>query len=60
MAKRVTSEDVLLREYHTWLRLERGYSPNTIEGLCFFISFVNFDASNLGISTEHAPRQKVT
>ena len=22
----------LLREYHTWLRLERGYSPNTIEG----------------------------
>jgi len=25
------SDTNLLREYHTWLRLERGYSPNTIE-----------------------------
>ena len=32
MAKTVTSDTALLREYHTWLRLERGYSPNTIEG----------------------------
>lgn len=32
MAKPLTSDEVLLREYHTWLRLERGYSPNTIEG----------------------------
>ena len=32
MAKTVKNEDALLREYHTWLRLERGYSPNTIEG----------------------------
>ena len=32
MAKTVTNTDELLREYHTWLRLERGYSPNTIEG----------------------------
>lgn len=32
MAKAVKSDTELLREYHTWLRLERGYSPNTIEG----------------------------
>ena len=32
MAKTVTSDEQLLKEYHTWLRLERGYSPNTIEG----------------------------
>jgi len=32
MAKELKSEEALLREYHTWLRLERGYSPNTIEG----------------------------
>lgn len=31
MAKTVKPEQ-LLREYHTYLRLERGYSPNTIEG----------------------------
>lgn len=32
MAKQISSDSNLLREYHTWLRLERGYSPNTIEG----------------------------
>ena len=32
MAKKITSTEALLKEYHTWLRLERGYSPNTIEG----------------------------
>ena len=32
MAKTVKNPESLLREYHTWLRLERGYSPNTIEG----------------------------
>ena len=32
MSKEVKSDKDLLREYHTWLRLERGYSPNTIEG----------------------------
>lgn len=32
MAKTITSDEALRREYHTWLRLERGYSPNTIEG----------------------------
>ena len=31
MAKTITSEEALLKEYHTWLRLERGYSPNTVE-----------------------------
>ena len=32
MVKKVTSDEAVLKEYHTWLRLERGYSPNTIEG----------------------------
>ena len=32
MGKTITSDEALLKEYHTWLRLERGYSPNTIEG----------------------------
>lgn len=32
MGKTVTSDTALLKEYHTWLRLERGYSPNTVEG----------------------------
>ncbi|MBQ6791221.1 MAG: tyrosine recombinase [Paludibacteraceae bacterium] len=31
MGKTVTSDQELLREYHTYLRLERSYSPNTIE-----------------------------
>ena len=31
MGKTVTSDEALRKEYHTWLRLERGYSPNTIE-----------------------------
>ena len=32
MVKKVTSDEALRKEYHTWLRLERGYSPNIIEG----------------------------
>ena len=32
MAKQISSDSDIRREYHTWLRLERGYSPNTIEG----------------------------
>ena len=32
MVKAMTSDEALLKEYHTWLRLERGYSANTIEG----------------------------
>ena len=32
MAKKVTSDEALLKEYRTYLRLERNYSPNTIEG----------------------------
>ena len=32
MAKTIKSDEALLREYHTYLRLERGYSPNTVEG----------------------------
>lgn len=32
MAKTIKSDTDLLREYHTYLRLERGFSPNTIEG----------------------------
>ena len=32
MAKVNKSAEQLLKEYHTFLRLERGYSPNTVEG----------------------------
>ena len=32
MAKTIKSDIELLKEYHTYLRLERGFSPNTIEG----------------------------
>ena len=32
MAKTISSDTDLRREYHTYLRLERGYSPNTVEG----------------------------
>ena len=32
MAKEIKNDEALLKEYHTWLRLERGYSPNTVEG----------------------------
>lgn len=32
MAKEITSDEALIKEYHTWLRLERGYSINTVEG----------------------------
>jgi len=31
MGKAITSDEQLLKEYHTWLRLERGFSPNTVE-----------------------------
>lgn len=31
MAEKIKPDTDLLREYHTWLRLERGYSPNTVE-----------------------------
>ena len=32
MVKKITSDEQLRKEYHTYLRLERGYSPNTVEG----------------------------
>ena len=32
MAQKIKTDIDLRREYHTWLRLERGYSPNTVEG----------------------------
>ena len=32
MVKKMTSDEQLRKEYHTYLRLERGYSPNTVEG----------------------------
>ena len=31
MANQVSNDTNLLREYHSWLRLERGFSPNTVE-----------------------------
>ncbi|MBO5619059.1 MAG: tyrosine recombinase [Paludibacteraceae bacterium] len=32
MAEKMKSEDELLRQYHSYLRLEKGFSQNTIEG----------------------------
>lgn len=32
MGKEITPDEALLKEYHTWLLLERGYSLNTVEG----------------------------
>ena len=32
MVKTITSDEQLRKEYHTYLRLERGFSPNTVEG----------------------------
>ena len=52
MAKAITS-DSLRREYHTWLRLERGYSPNTIEGYEMDLDKLLTYAKDHGIDCVH-------
>ena len=53
MAKTVTSDELLLKEYHTWLRLERGYSPNTIEGYEMDLDKLRTYAKEHGIDFVH-------
>lgn len=53
MAKQVTSDTELRREYHTWLRLERGYSLNTIEGYEMDLDKLRSYAEEHGINFVH-------
>ena len=53
MAKTLTSDEELLREYHTWLRLERGYSPNTIEGYEMDLEKLRNYANEHGVDFVH-------
>ena len=53
MAKPLTSDEALLREYHTWLRLERGYSPNTIEGYEMDLAKLRTYAQEHGLDFVH-------
>jgi integrase/recombinase XerD len=53
MAKQVTSDTSLLREYHTWLRLERGFSPNTIEAYEMDLDKLRSYAKENGIDFVH-------
>ena len=53
MAKQMTSDTSLLREYHTWLRLERGYSPNTVEAYEMDLGKLREYATEHGIDFVH-------
>ena len=53
MAKQMTSDTSLLREYHTWLRLERGYSPNTVEAYEMDLDKLSEYATEHGIDFVH-------
>lgn len=53
MAKKITSDEHLRREYHTWLRLERGYSPNTIEGYEMDLDKLRTYAKEHGLDIVH-------
>ena len=53
MAKITSSDEQLLREYHTWLRLERGYSPNTIEGYEMDLEKLRTYANEHGVDFVH-------
>ena len=49
----MTSDTSLLREYHTWLRLERGYSPNTVEAYEMDLDKLREYATEHGIDFVH-------
>lgn len=51
MAKAVSTD--IYREYRTWLRLERGYSPNTIEGYEMDLERLRAYADELGLDVVH-------
>lgn len=51
MAKAVSTD--IYREYRTWLRLERGYSLNTIEGYEMDLERLRAYADKLGLDVVH-------
>lgn len=53
MAKEIKSEEALRKEYHTWLRLERGYSPNTVEGYEMDLDKLYSLAKEQGVDAVH-------
>lgn len=53
MAKAIKDKDSLLREYHTYLRLERGYSANTIEGYEMDLDKLRTYGEDQGIDIVH-------
>ena len=53
MAKEIKSEEALRKEYHTWLRLERGYSPNTVEGYEMDLDKLYTLAKEQGVDAVH-------
>lgn len=53
MGKAITSDEALRKEYHTWLRLERGYSPNTIEGYEMDLDKLRTYAGEHGVDFVH-------
>lgn len=53
MGKTITSDEALRKEYHTWLRLERGYSPNTIEGYEMDLDKLRTYAGEHGVDFVH-------
>ena len=53
MGKTVTSDQELLREYHTYLRLERSYSPNTIEAYEMDLDKLRQYAEEHGLDVVH-------
>lgn len=53
MGKTVTSDQELLREYHTYLRLERSYSPNTIEAYEMDLVKLRLYAEEHGLDVVH-------
>ena len=53
MGKTVTSDQELLREYHTYLRLERSYSPNTIEAYEMDLDKLRLYAEEHGLDVVH-------
>ena len=52
MAKESKDKD-LRKEYHTWLRLERGYSPNTIEAYEMDLDKLRTYAEEHGVDHVH-------
>lgn len=53
MGKAVKSDDALLREYHGYLRLERNYSPNTVEAYEMDLEKLRAYAKEQGLDYVH-------